>query len=208
MVNGQIRTNKVTDERLIEALLSVPREAFVPQALRGVAYVDEDISIGHSRYMMEPLVLARLIQVAEVRSGDVVLDVAPGTGYSTALFGRLASAVVGVEPVPELAATATTTLSELSADNVAIVEGDAVAGYPKQAPYDVILIGGTVDTLPSALTDQLGENGRLVYVQRDKTGIGRATLARRIGDRLEHRALFDANVPALEAFTAAPAFAL
>jgi protein-L-isoaspartate(D-aspartate) O-methyltransferase len=206
MVESQIRTNKVTDEALIEALLEIPRERFVPEAYKGVAYVDEDLSVGEGRYLMEPMVLARLLQFAEVKASDVVLDVGCSTGYATALLARLAKRVVGVEGNAHLAATAKNTLKLLGFSNAEIVKAQMVEGAPEYGPYDVILIDGAVDGVPPSLTAQLAEGGRLVTVVRARPGLGRATLTEKIGGVVSSRELFDAATPLLPGFIAEESF--
>ena len=197
MVSGQIRTNRVTDERLIEAMEEIPRERFVPHARRGVAYVDEDVEIASGRFLMEPMVLARLLQEAGIGADDVVLDVGCGTGYATAVLSRLAGTVVALDVDGSLAAEAERTLSGVDADNAIVVTGPLAEGYARQAPYDVILLGGAVDHLPPALTDQLAEGGRIVGVLREAGGVGQATLWARHRGALSSRSLFEASLPPL-----------
>ena len=197
MVSGQIRTNRVTDERLIEAMEEIPRERFVPHAKRGVAYVDEDVEIAPARYLMEPMVLARLVQEASIAADDVVLDVGCGTGYAAAVVSRLAGTVVALDVDGSLAGEAERTLSGVGADNAIVVTGPLAEGYARQAPYDVILLGGAVDHLPQALADQLAEAGRIVGVLREAGGVGQATLWARHRGALSSRSLFEASLPPL-----------
>ncbi len=197
MVESQIRPNKVSDTRLIAALDEVPRERFVPKRLQGVAYVDEDIAIAPGRYIMEPMVLARLLQACAVRPDDVVLDVACGTGYAAAVLAKLAGTVVSLEPSEELAEAASRTLAAIGADNVIVVTGPLAQGYARQAPYDVIMIGGGIDHLPEALIGQLAEGGRLLAVLRAPGRVGEATLWEKHHGSLSSRPLFEAAVPAL-----------
>lgn len=210
MVEGQIRPNKVTDPALIEALARLPREDFVPEAFRGVAYVDEDLEIAPGRYIMEPVVLARLLQAAAAGPDDVALDIGCGTGYSTALLGHLAGTAVGLECDGELAKRAGDLLTELEIDNAVVVEGALAEGWPAQAPYDVILIGGAVAEVPGAIIDQLAEGGRLLAVVGGDRGIGggmgKATVWRRIGGLVSGREIFDAAVPPLPGFEKAAGF--
>ena len=200
MVGSQIRTNRVTDPDLLAVLGQMPRELFVPEQLRGVAYVDEDLPVKPGRYLMEPMVLARLLQTAEVGPSDRVLDVGCATGYSTAVLGRLAGSVVAVESDPELAARATELLAQLSIDNATVVVGPLAQGHAKQAPYDVILIGGSVPRVPEALAAQLAEGGRLVAVLSDGAGMGRGTLMTKTKGVLSDRTVFDAATPSLAGF--------
>ncbi|WP_114391572.1 protein-L-isoaspartate O-methyltransferase family protein [Oleisolibacter albus] len=206
MVEGQIRPNRVTDARLIDAFQSVPREQFVPKALRGVAYVDEDIHIGHGRYLLEPRVLARLLQEAQVTADDVVLDVGSGMGYSAAVIGRLAATVVALESEPDLAAQATAAFQANGVDNALIMQGPLAAGWAKQAPYNVIVLEGAVTEVPQVLLDQLAEGGRLVCVLGGDAQVGTARLFQKLDGVVSGRTLFDATVRALPGFERAPAF--
>ena len=207
MVDSQILPNRVTDPRIVAAMGELPREAFVPEKRRGVAYVDEAIPLGRGRFLMEPMVVARLIQEAEVRSTDVVLAIGCGTGYATAVLGRLVSVVVALECDPELAALATETLRQSGIDAVSVVEGTLQDGYPKEAPYDVIFFDGAAAEIPSAVTDQLAEGGRLVAIVDAGGGIGRGTLVTRFGGVLSRRDLFDAGTPTLPGLEAKTRFA-
>jgi protein-L-isoaspartate(D-aspartate) O-methyltransferase len=206
MVEGQIRVNKVTDEALTDALMAVPRELFVPKSARGVAYVDEDIPIAPGRFLMEPMVLARLLNEARVRPTDIVLDLACGTGYASALLARMAATVVAVEDDPELAARASEVLGELNVDNVAVVQAPSEAGYPEQAPYDVILINGAVAEIPQPVFDQLNEGGRLVTIVAPKGRMGQARVYAKVGGVVSHRVIFEAGTPMLPGFAPKPAF--
>ncbi len=206
MVDSQIRTNKVTNAELIAAFESVPREAFVPERLAGVAYVDEDIALGNGRYLMEPMVLARLLQEARPGPADVVLDVGCGTGYATAILAQVAATVVALESDHELAAAATKVLGDLGIDNAIVVEGPLPAGWAAQAPYSVILLNGAVTEVPDAIRRQLAEGGRLVTVQKPEAGQGRGILMRRSGETTARRAVFDAATAVLPGFAPEPGF--
>lgn len=206
MVESQIRTNKVTDPHLLEAFETTPRERFVPEPLRGIAYIDEDVALGGERFVMEPMVLARLLQAARPGPGDVALDLGCGSGYATAILSRLVATVVALEVDAALAAAANQTLDELEIDNAVVVEGRLTEGYPKQAPYNVILLNGAVSEVPLAIADQLAEGGRLVTVVSVGAGLGRATLMRRDSGIISSRILCDAAVPVLPGFEAAPGF--
>lgn len=200
MVDSQIRTNRVSDERVIAALREVPRERFVPQRLKGIAYIDEDLEIAAGRYLMEPMVLARLLQVAELKDSESVLNVGCGTGYVAAVLARLAGGVVALESQAELAARARQLLAQQGVANVVIVEADLPAGHAAQAPYDAILIEGAVECLPAALPGQLAEGGRLICIER--TGaVGHAVLYRKVGGLVARRELFDAQAPLLPGFS-------
>lgn len=200
MVENQIRTNRITNTGVIEALDTVPREAFVPKQLRGVAYLDEDIDLGGGRYLMEPLVFAAMLQAIDIGPGDVVLDVGCGTGYSAAVLARLASTVVALESDAEMAVRAGALLAGLSVDNVAVVSGSLTEGDPGHGPYPVIVIEGAVPRIPDRLQRQLADSGRLVAVVTGATGLGRVTLVSRIGDGFSSRVILDASVRSLPEF--------
>lgn len=206
MVESQLRTNKVTDEAVLDAFLSVPRERFVPEHLGGIAYVDEDIPLGGGRSLMEPMVLARLLQLAAIGRGDGVLEIGAATGYASALLSRLAARVVAVESDASLAAIARARLQELQIGNVTLLEGHLEEGYPAGAPYEVMLIGGAVASVPAALARQLAEGGRLVTVVKSSAGMGHGVLMTRVAGALSQRAVFDAGTPFLPGFAPAPGF--
>ena len=170
MVDGQLRTTDVTRASVLDAMLSVPREEFVPRARAELAYIDEDILVAEAsggapaRFLMEPSPFAKLLQLAEIGAGDFVLDIGCATGYSSAVLSQIASSVVALECDETLAATANEKLAELGYDNVAVVTGDLQTGCPDEAPFDVIIIGGAVDEVPEKLFEQLRDGGRLVTV--------------------------------------------
>tara|TARA_R110002110_G_scaffold3305_7_gene16883 strand:+ start:14710 stop:15360 length:651 start_codon:yes stop_codon:yes gene_type:complete len=205
MIDSQVRPNRVTDIAVIDAMASVPRELFLPKARQGIAYVDEDIDLGDGRYMLEPMVFARLLQAAEIRPTDAVLDVACASGYSSAVIGRFAAAVVGLESNSDFATAASKTMIDMNADNAVIVEGELIAGYAKQAPYDVIFINGSIEAEPADLLSQLGEGGRMVAVMKGESG-GAARLWEKRAGRITARTLFDAGVPLLKEFAKTPEF--
>ena len=200
MVESQIRTNKVTDPRIVGAFETVPREVFVGEAKRGIAYVDEDLEVAPGRFLMEPMVLARLLQAAAPKPGDMALDIGCATGYSTAVLAQLAETVVGLEGERALMDAANRTLNALDVDNAVVVEGTLTAGYQKQAPYDVIVFQGAVSAIPDNVKRQLADGGRLVAVVVDAADIGRGTLVQRAGDGFSSRTLFDAATPMLPGF--------
>jgi len=201
MVLTQLLPSKVIDERLIAAMQAVPREEFVPKAYRGVAYMDEDISIAPGRWLIEPLVLARLLQEAAVEAGDVALAVGCGTGYDLAVLAGLASTAIGLESDAALAAQAGQILAKLSLDNAPVIEGPLAAGLPKQGPFNVILLCGAVPEIPDALKQQLADGGRLVGVVRPAGApIGQAVFVMRTGNSFAERAVFDAGTHGLPGF--------
>jgi protein-L-isoaspartate(D-aspartate) O-methyltransferase len=206
MVDCQLRTNKVTDLRVLYSFETVPREDFVPEARRSIAYVDEDLEIAPGRYLIEPMVFARLVQAADIRPDDVVLEIGGGSGYGSAILSHLAATVVALESDRDLAGLAAAAHGGLGIDNVLAVDGALHDGYPKQAPYSVIVINGAVAEVPAAITDQLADGGRLVCVIREESGPGRATLMQRSGTVVSSRILFDAGTPLLPGFEHVPGF--
>lgn len=211
MVDGQLRTTDITNPRLLAAMSDVPREAFVPAAKRSLAYIDEDLEIssagdnGQARYLMNPSPFGKLVQLADVQPGDVVLDVGCGTGYSTAVLSKLATSVIALESDESLCATATETLSELDFDNVAVVHGSLLEGYKSEAPYDVIFVGGAVDSVPDSLLAQLRDGGRLVVVE-GQGNAGVACIYIKENNVISHREEFNAAVRPLIEFKREPAF--
>ena len=209
MVDGQVRTTDVTSAPLLEAMLVVPREVFVDDRQRDLAYIDEDIRVGDgadgARYLMEPSPLAKLMQLAEIGPADLALDVGCGTGYASAILSRLAKSVVALESDSALAETAASTLSVLGCGNVTVVLGPLAQGLAAKAPYDVIFIGGSVGKVPATLLDQLAEGGRLVAVE----GQGNSGVARlffKAGGVVTGRRAFNAAIKPLPGFEREHAF--
>ena len=199
MVESQIKPNRVTDTLVMDALAELPREKFVPKALQGIAYVDEAIDIGGGRHLMETWVLARLLQTAEVQTDDIALIIGCGSGYEAAVMAYVANTVVALESDENMATQANGTLSELSIDTVAVVNGGLVQGYSRQAPYDVIFINGAVPEIPERLSSQLAEGGRLVAIVGEGA-YGKGTLVTRYNDVITSRVVFDAGTPTLPGF--------
>jgi protein-L-isoaspartate(D-aspartate) O-methyltransferase len=201
MVDSQLLPNKVIDLVLIDALRDIPREKFVPRHLQKIAYVDEDIALGNGRWLPEPMVIARLIQDAGIQACDIVLDIGCGTGYSSALLGRVAGTVVGIEQDKNMVQEADKLLHDLDICNAVVVQqADLRHGYAQQAPYNVILINGSVPSVPDAILDQLADGGRLVTVISQQGHMGSAVLISRAGDYFSTRVLFDAATPTLAGF--------
>lgn len=207
MIECQLRPNKLLDPAVIAAFQAVPREDFVPDALRRAAYVDEDIALGGGRYVMEPMVLARLLQAAEVGPEDRALVVGCATGYAAALMARLAAGVIALESDAALAARAEALLASHGAGKVRVLRGPLAQGYAAGAPYDVILIDGAVPAMPEALTVQLAPGGRLVgVVAAAERAMGQAVRGVRLATGYAQRALFDAGTPLIPEFKPAPSF--
>lgn len=206
MIESQIRPNKVTDERVLAAFAQIRRELFVAGHLRDVAYVDEDLPLGRGRFLMEPMVAARLLQALAVERTDSVLVVGAGAGYEAALLGLLARAVVALEDDAELARLARAALVDHRMASVKVVEGPLPEGYRASAPYDVILFGGAITELPERIVAQLADGGRLAAVVRTEGSVGRAVLTSRAGSVVARRVIFDAATPLLAGFHPEPAF--
>ena len=206
MIESQLRPNKVTDARVLDAFASIRRELFVPEHLKPVAYIDEDLPIGANRHLTEPTVAARLLQAATVKFNDAVLIVGAGTGYEAALVAKLARTVVALEADPDLARRARAALVEHSIASVSVVEGPLAQGCRARAPYDVIFFSGAVAEVPPDIALQLCEGGRLLAAIRPANAVGRATLITRTGGVLARRVLFDAATPLLPGFAKKPGF--
>ena len=202
MVDSQILTNKVTDPRIIDAMAALPRESFVPENLRDISYVDEAIDLGDNRYLMEPMVTARLLQHAEPREDGLALVVGCASGYTAAVLAGMTSTVVVVENNKVMADKASETLSSLGIDNVAIMEGALSEGYPKQAPYDLIVFDGAVPEVPQQIIDQLAEGGRLVAIigGGDSRTMGNVIVKTRFHDAISSMDIFQAGTPMLPGF--------
>ncbi|MCC7046120.1 MAG: protein-L-isoaspartate O-methyltransferase [Alphaproteobacteria bacterium] len=204
MVDNQLRANTIVDEGLIEAMGRIPRERFVPEALAGIAYVDEDLALGHGRFMAEPMVLARLIQAAGVKRGDMVLDVGCATGYSSAVLASLGASVVALESDPRLADQARANLAALGLSGVVVETGDLALGFGARAPYNAILIAGRIERIPQALIAQLAPGGRLATVFAGRGQVGRGVLVHQ--GSLARVSLFDAASHLVPGFAAEPGF--
>jgi protein-L-isoaspartate(D-aspartate) O-methyltransferase len=206
MIDGQLRPNKVTDERVIAAFAQIRREAFVPEGLRGAAYVDDDLPLGGDRYVMQPMVAARLLQAAAVAPKDAVLVIGAGVGYEAALLALLGRSVVALEENAELARIGRAALVDHRIASVQYVESPAPLGHRQRSPYQIIVFAGAAEEIPAEIGSQLGEGGRMAVVLRQRQRVGRATLITRTGGVLAQRVMFDAGTPLLPGFFAKPAF--
>lgn len=208
MVDCQVRTSDVTDQRIVAAMQDLPRERFVPERNASLAYLDLDVPVTSgtpARRLLKPMVLAKLVQAAEIGPQDRVLDVACATGYSTALLARLARNVVALEEDATLARHARENLAAMGSANAEVVSGALPDGWQAGAPYDVIFVNGAAEVLPERLLRQLAEGGRLVGV------VGRAPASKAVlylasGGQATALPIFDAAAPPLPGFAEPPAF--
>jgi len=210
MVESQVRTSDVTDRRLLRAMAEVPREAFVPEALRPLAYSGEALALAPgllARALPAPMTMGKLIQLANIEPTDKVLEIGCATGYGTALMARLAASVTALDSDPALTAAAKANIAGLGLTNDDIETGPLEAGWPAGAPYDLIVVSGAVPELSPAWREQLRDGGRLVAVIADGP-IARAMLFEKTGKEWGRRFGFDTVAPALPGFARKPAFAL
>ncbi len=205
MVDNQVRPADVTKFPIIDAMLRVAREDFVPAAQREAAYVGENIVVGRGRVILEPRTFAKMLDAANVQPGEVVLDIGCAHGYSTAVLSRLAEAVVAVEEDAIMAKEAASNLSDGNCDNAVVVESALAEGAARHGPYDVIFVQGAVQRIPDALLDQLCDGGRIVCLFMDGV-LGQCRVGYRIGGATSWRVAFDATAPVLPGFDRAPAF--
>jgi protein-L-isoaspartate(D-aspartate) O-methyltransferase len=206
MVDSQVRPNKVADPRILAAMRRLPRERFVPPNLASLAYADEDVPLGGSRVLLEPMLIARLVQLTAIAQGERALVIAAGPGYGSALLASCGARVTALEDDPALLAQARLLLGEL-APGVSLVSGPLAAGWPAGAPYDVILIEGAVTDIPPAVSEQLREGGgRLVAICTDGGTGGQAVLAEATMGGLRKQPMFDCASPPIPMLAPAPAF--
>jgi protein-L-isoaspartate(D-aspartate) O-methyltransferase len=206
MVDSQIRPNKVTDPRILTAMRSIPRERFLPLVLASLAYADKGVPLGNGRVLMEPMVTARLIQLIAPVAGERALVVAAGVGYGAAVLAACGVRVIALEEDEALLAVARTALGSIS-PGVNLVTGKLAAGWPTDAPYDIVLIEGAVTAAPPAIVAQIRqETGRLVTVIRGAAGPGHAVRGEATQAGLQLRPEFDCGTPPIPALLPAPAF--
>ena len=207
MVDTQVRPSDVTKFPIIDAMLSVPREAFVPSSLREAAYVGENLQLPGGRTMLEPRTLSKMLDGLDIKPADVMLDVGCGLGYSTAVAARIAEFVVALEDDADRAGEAQANLSDNGVDNAAVMTGPLPEGVAKSAPYDVILIHGAVEVVPEALTDQLRDGGRIAALFADGA-LGTVRIGLKSNGRVSWRYAFNAGAPLIDGFRKGRAFAL
>ncbi|KIC14803.1 protein-L-isoaspartate O-methyltransferase family protein [Leisingera sp. ANG-Vp] len=207
MVDTQIRPSDVTKYPIIEAMLAVPREQFVPDAQAEAAYADQNVALDSSRVLLEPRTLAKMLDAVDLQNDELVLDVACGLGYSTAVAARVAQMVIGVEEDEDMAADAQALLSETGADNAIVHTGPLAEGAAEHGPYDVILVQGGAEQLPAALLEQLKDGGRIAALMVSGE-LGEVKIGYKSGGQVSWRFAFNAGAPVLPGFAAAREFAL
>lgn len=207
MVDTQVRPSDVTKFPIIDAMLNVARERFVPEAAKNTAYMDGPIPFAAGRTMLEPRVLAKMLDAVNVQPNEMVLDLGVGLGYSSALLSRLAEAVVALEEDEDLAKEAETTLAEVEADNVAVIQGTLSEGAAKHGPFDVLIVEGAVAELPQSLIDQVKEGGRIAAIfQTGALGVCRIGFKR--AQSVDWRDVFNASADILPGFAKVEEFQL
>ena len=207
MVDTQVRPNDVTSYPVIEAMLNVPREQFVPDSRRDVAYAGENLELAPGRVLLEPRTLGKMIDILDLQNSDLVLDIGSGFGYSAAIIARIAEAVVAVEDDPEMATQAEARLAAQDVFNVAVVQDALNEGCASQGPYDAILIEGAIEDMPAAITDQLNEGGRIVALFREGH-LDVVKFGRKLDGRINWRSAFHADAPVLSGFVQQRGFIL
>lgn len=207
MVDTQVRPSDVTKFPIIEAMLSVPREEFVPTAQREAAYVGENLEIGDGRVLYEPRTLAKMLDALDISRNELVLDVGCTYGYSSAVIARMAEAVIALEEDPRMAKEATDLLSANNADNVMVQQGDLVDGAAEHAPFDVIVVQGAVQQIPQGLSAQLKEGGRIAALFMDGA-LGEVKIGYKMDGEITWRRAFNAGGPVLAGFEKTAAFTL
>ena len=207
MVDTQVRPSDVTKFPIIQAMLTVQRELFVPRDKREAAYIGENVDLGDGRVLLEARSLAKMLDALDLQKTDLVLDIGAGLGYSSAVMARMSEAVVALEDTPERIAEAQDALTEAEAYNVILQQGHLAEGAAQHGPYDVIVIEGAVEMVPPEVEAQLKEGGRIACIFSD-AALGTAKIGYKLNGRVTWRALFNAGAPLLPGFQAARDFAL
>ncbi len=207
MVDTQVRPSDVTKFPIIAAMLSVPRESFVPIDKRETAYVGECVDLGAGRVVLEARTFAKMLDALDIQPDQLVLDVGCGLGYSSAVISHLAEAVVALEEIDEMSVEAERLLGEYGADNAAVINATLIDGAAKHGPYDVLVIEGAVHILPATLSDQLKDGGRIgaIFIE---DGLGICRIGHKLNGRISWRYSFNASAPVLSGFETQDAFVL
>ncbi|WP_323036598.1 protein-L-isoaspartate O-methyltransferase [Pararhodobacter sp.] len=207
MVDTQVRPSDVTKLPIIKAMLTIPRERFVPDALAEAAYIGENLVLGSGRVLLDPRFLAKMLDALDIKPDQMVLDIAPGTGYSSAVISQLAEAVVAVEPDSDMADDAEAAFEAQGINNIALERGPAVDGAAAHGPYDAIIIQGGIEVFPQSLSDQLKDGGQVCAIFLDGT-LGTVRLGYKHAGVIRWRDIFNAWAPPLDGFLAERSFAL
>ncbi len=200
MVDCQLKPNKVKDKNVLNAFLETPREKFVKKYNINHSYLDENLQITKGRYILNPIILARLIQSLEIKKNETVLSIGSGSGYGVVILSYLADTVIGIENDSKLVENSSEILLNLNVSNAAIIKGNIVEGYVKQAPYNSILIEGAVQEVPEVILNQLSDNGKLATIENLENSFGKAVIYEKTGNNFVKSMLFDAHVPLLNSF--------
>ena len=207
MVDNQVRPSDVTKYPIIEALLSVERENFVPQALREAAYLGENLAFSKDRVLLEPRTIAKMLDALDITADELVLDLGAGMGYSSAVIAQMAQAVIAVEEDETLARDAETLLAETGVVNAVVETGPIAAGAPQHGPYDVITVEGAVEVVPQAIIDQLKDGGRMAAIFADGN-LSTVRIGLKVNGQMNWRFSFNASAPVLAGFEREEAFSL
>lgn len=206
MVTNQLRPNKIQDERLLERILEVPREIFLPQDQRWKAYIDQYISLGNDRYLLQPIAVAQLLQLAKIRDIDRILLIGCGCGYMSAIAAGLAGQVYAIDDIDSFCVKAAEQMKVLGLQNVTILSANLQMGYVEAAPFDCIIVEGAIEVLPASLLEQLSDGGRMIYVEYIKPFLGKAKIISKLNNNYVTVDAFDLAVPLLKAFQAEKSF--
>jgi len=197
MIEQQIRTWEVLDSKILQLFQQVPREDFVPIQYKGLAFADIEIPIGHGQTMLSPKIEGRILQTLEIRKTDTVLEIGTGSGYLTALLGKLSMQVRSVEIIEALSVLARSRLAKHDIDNVVLEVGDAAQGWPAHGPYDVIVFTGSMPILPRDIRQQLKVGGRMFAVVGEPPAMEAVMIQCVATDNYRQQALFETCLPPL-----------
>ena len=207
MVDTQVRPCDVTKFPVIEAMLRVERELFVPRDKREAAYIGENVDLGGSRVVLDPRTLGKMLDFLNIQNDELVLDIGVGLGYSSALISRMSEAVVAVEDDPDRISEAEETLGQVGADNVVLHNGALADGAAQHGPYDVIILQGAVEHMPDAILGQLKDGGRIACIF-NKDALGIVKIGHKLNGKVNWRFAFNAAAPVLAGFERPKAFTL
>ena len=200
MVDCQLKPNKIINLDLIDAFLKVPREIFVNKKNTNQCYLDVNIDLAKNRFLLNPMVNARLIQSLNINDNDTILSIGSGVGYNSIILSYLCNTVIGIESIKSFYDFSSDVLTKLEVNNVVFIQSKIENGYSDQQPYDCIIIEGGVNYVPIDILNQLTENGKLVAVEIEEGHVGKAILYQRHGNEFSKNYLFDAYIPVFDGF--------